>query len=190
MEPVKAGGLSMDNSSRPDSDRTIDRRSVLKAGAWATPVVVAAVAVPLAAATTIQEGGDAIIITSFGVEGGQDWNNPYLNVHFDYYYQYYNFQSARWPGSPASVPASLTTVFTVKVIDTVTGQLIVTDEQTKVLAQNASFAYSQHLPSSAPFLLRGRSYRVELTVKTMPASVGPTTFQATSPLARVDTRTA
>lgn len=41
------------SASPPASDRTVDRRSLLKAGAWAAPAIVVAAAVPAAAASVV-----------------------------------------------------------------------------------------------------------------------------------------
>ncbi|ALJ19094.1 hypothetical protein [Microbacterium sp. No. 7] len=156
----------MGTGERNSGDGTASRRAVVKAGAWAAPIVAAAVAAPLAAATTTSppQTGKALVLTALGVYGYQSWDTPYLAVNFDYYYQYGNFPGGNYP---SNVPAQIMTSWTLNVIDTTTNAAVISLSGDAVLTQTGStnqFAFRQNVPGAAPYLVRGRAYRVELSV--------------------------
>lgn len=116
-----------------------------------------------------------MVVTALGAYGGQDWSNPYLSINLDYYYQPGNFPG----GNVASnVPASLTTHWLVEVVDTTTNLVVGTKSDTATIAPSAQFHTSFNSPAAAPYLTRGRNYKVTLSVLTDPATLNGTVFQA------------
>lgn len=180
----------LDGAFDGSDKRALDRRQLLKAGAWAAPVLLLATATPAAAASakvpdsTPDFTGNAIVLTSFDAQGGQTETNPYLNVHFDYYYQAGNFAvpDAWGNGSPAAVPTS----WSVSIKDAA-DKVVFSDSGTQTLdkGSNGKFSYSKHLPSAGPALQKGALYTVVLTVTPLTAQNAAGKTLLADPIAKI-----
>lgn len=169
----------MNDSPTPSRGKP-SRRTVLAGAAWLVPAVAVVAAAPQATASVILSG-DAIISTGFGAQGGQSWETPYIAVNFSYYYQWY--QTFFPAGNLSSeVPPQLVTHWTVTIEDS-NGNVVATRSgQSVILAQGAQLGEQVKVPGESPYLNRGQSYRVKLSITTDPALHDGKTFQATSPI--------
>jgi hypothetical protein len=145
--------------------------------AWAKPVVASLNGMPafVSSGATTTVSGNAIVLTSFGVEGNQVQQQAYLNVHFSCYYQPYNFPNAQ---SGASLPGSLVTTYTIKIKDT-NGEVVYTASASLTVKTDGA-SYSAHLPDSAPFLNKNETYTVTLSLVTPTVTVAGINYEVTT----------